>query len=113
MVKSQSNNNRFDLTYHSEWQDGFGAQGWKLDLAMNNPQVIACTAYTGEKTQTSVLVHDILDHLVSGFWLSGYENEARATAMHGIRNGIEIRFSYRLIRHPVCVSAVASARSKF
>jgi hypothetical protein len=84
----------FALTYHSEWQDGYGAQGWKLDLARNDPAVVACTAYTGEKTPTSVLVHDILDHLVSGFPLSGYANEARATAMHGLRNGIEVRSSY-------------------
>jgi len=90
----QSTRTLFDLTYHSEWQDGFGAQGWKLDVAINDPQVIACTAYTGNKTPTTVLVHDLLDHLVSGFWLSGYANEARATAIHGLRNGIEVRSSY-------------------
>ncbi len=84
----------FALTFRSEWQDGYGAQGWKLDLARNDPAVVACTAYTGDKTPTSVLVHDILDHLVSGFPLSGYANEARATAMHGLRNGIEVRSSY-------------------
>lgn len=83
-----------DVTYHSECQDGYRAQGWKLNLAMDDPAVIACTAYTGNKTPTSVLVHDILDHLISGFWLSGYINEARATAMHGLRNGIKIRSSY-------------------
>lgn len=94
MLEDQSNHKHFDLTFHSEWQDGYEAQGWKLDAAINDPQVIACTAYTGEKTPTSVLVHDILDHLVSGFWLSGYANEARATAMHGLRNGIEVRSSY-------------------
>ena len=85
---------RVDVTYHAQWQDGYGAQGWKLDVAMDDPLVIACTAYTGGKTSTSVLVHDILDHLVSGFPFSGYANEARATAMHGLRNGIEVRSSY-------------------
>lgn len=94
MPTTQSSGKQFDLTYHSEWRDGYGAQGWKLDLAMDDPEVIACTAYTGNKTPTSVLVHDMLDHLISGFWLSGYANEARATAMHGIRNGIEVRSSY-------------------
>ncbi|HEY5602933.1 MAG TPA: hypothetical protein VIM41_07495 [Gammaproteobacteria bacterium] len=84
----------FGLRYRSEWNDGYGAQGWKLDAALDDPAVIACTAYTGDKTPTSVLVHDILDHLVSGFSLSGYANEARATAMHGLRNGIEVRSSY-------------------
>ena len=84
----------FPLLYRSEWQDGYGAQGWKLDVAVKDRQVIACTSYTGQKSQTSVLIHDLLDHLVSGFWLSGYRNEARATAMHGLRNGIEVRSSY-------------------
>lgn len=84
----------FPVTFRAEWDDGFGAQGWKLDIATADPNVIACTSYTGIKSQTSVFVHDILDHLVSGFGLSGYVNEARATAMHGIRNGIEIRSSF-------------------
>lgn len=91
---SKSSGTQFDVTYHSEWRDGYGAQGWKINVAMYDPEVIACTAYTGTKTPTSVLVHDILDHLVSGFWFSGYANEARATAMHGLRNGIEVRSSY-------------------
>ena len=101
MLNTQSSGKRFDLTFHLEWKDGFGAQGWKLDVATSDPQVIACTAYTGEKTQTSVLVHDILDHLVSGFWLSGYVNEARATAIHGIRNGIEVRSSYEWMANEI------------
>ena len=84
----------FPLIYRTEWQDGYGAQGWKLDIAVNDSEVIACSSYTGQKSQTSVLIHDLLDHLVSGFWLSGYRNEARATAMHGLRNGIEVRSSY-------------------
>lgn len=94
MTNTQPSGTQFDVTYHSEWQDGYGAHGWKLNVVMDAPEVIACTAYTGNKTPTSVLVHDILDHLVSGFWLSGFANEARATAMHGIRNGIEVRSSY-------------------
>lgn len=94
MANAQPNGTQFDVTYHSEWQDGYGAQGWKLNVTMDDPDVIACTPYPGNKTPTSVLVHDILDHLVSGFGLSGFANEARATAMHGIRNGIEVRSSY-------------------
>lgn len=84
----------FPVIYRTEWQDGYGAQGWKLDVSVNDREVIACTSYTGQKSQTSVLIHDLLDHLVSGFWLSGYSNEARATAMHGLRNGMEVRSSY-------------------
>ena len=72
----------FPLVYRREWQDGYGARGWKLDIAIQDHEVVACTSYTGQKSQTSVLIHDLLDHLVSGFWLSGYRNEARATAMH-------------------------------
>lgn len=94
MLSTQATGIRFDLTYHSEWLDGYGAQGWKLDVAMDDPEVIACTAYTGNKTPTSVLVHDMLDHLASGFGLSGYANEARAAAIHGLRNGVEVRSSY-------------------
>lgn len=94
MKNFSSDSNQIGLTYRSEWHDGFGAQGWKLNVAMDDPKVIACTAYTGTKSPTSVLVHDILDHLVSGFWFSGFKNEARATAIHGLRNGIEVRSSY-------------------
>ncbi len=101
-------------TYHSEWQDGFGAQGWKLNLAIDDPCVIACTSYTGAKSPTSVIVHDILDHLISGFWLSGYSNEARATAIHGLRNGIEVCSSYEwMISEIVTSKYVAESLDNF
>lgn len=83
------------ITYRAEWDDGFGAQGWKLDTALDDRQVIACTSYTGHKSPTSVLVHDILDHLVSGLPLSGYRSEAVATTVHGLRNGIEVQSSFQ------------------
>jgi hypothetical protein len=82
------------LTYRAQWEDGFGAHGWKLDIAVDDRRVIACTSYTGHKSPTSVLVHDILDHLVSGFPQSGYRNEAVATTLHGLRNGIEFQSSF-------------------
>jgi len=66
------------VTYRSEWQDGFGVRGWKLDSALDDPNVIAATAETGCKINTSVLVHDMLDHAVSGFPLSGHRHEAMA-----------------------------------
>lgn len=112
MLTTGSNATQFDLIFRSEWQDGYGAQGWKLVMAMADPEVIACTAYTGSKTPTSVLVHDMLDHLVSGFRLSGYADEARATAMHGLRNGIEVRSSYEwmadeILRQPPSMNQLA------
>ncbi len=58
------------VTYKREWQDGFGARGWKLDCALDDPNVIAATAETGCQINTSVLVHDILDHYISGFPLT-------------------------------------------
>lgn len=82
------------VIYRAEWDDGFGAQGWKLEAAVDDRQVIACMSYTGHKSPTSVLVHDILDHLVSGLSLSGYHNEAVATTLHGLRNGIEFQSSF-------------------
>jgi hypothetical protein len=85
------------MTYRTEWPDGFGARGWKLDAAIADRPVIASTSYTGEKVPTSVLVHDILDHFVSGFGFSGHRNEAMATAQLGLRTGAEIRSSYALM----------------
>lgn len=97
-------NNRADprhvsvpVTYRTEWPDGFGARGWKLDAGITDRQVIASTSYTGEKIPTSVLVHDILDHYISGFGFSGHRNEAMATAQLGLRTGTEIRSSYALM----------------
>lgn len=89
------------VTYRAEWPDGFGACGWKLDAAIGDCQVIASTAYTGEKVPTSVLVHDILDHFISGFGFSGHRNEAMATAQLGLRTGTEIRSSYLLMVHDI------------
>jgi len=66
------------VTYRHEWQDGFGARGWKLDCALDDPNVIAATAETGCQINTSVLIHDMLDHYISGFPLSGHRFEAMA-----------------------------------
>ncbi len=85
------------VTYRTEWPDGFGARGWKLDAAIDDRQVIASTSYAGEKIHTSVLVHDILDHYICGFGFSGHRNEAMATAQLGLRTGTEIRTSFALM----------------
>lgn len=75
------------ITYRHEWPDGFGARGWKLDAAMDEPSVIAATAETGENIPTSVLIHDLLDHHLSGFAVGGHRNEARALMQLASRTG--------------------------
>jgi hypothetical protein len=75
------------VTYRREWPDGFGARGWKLDCALDDPDVIAATAETGTHISTSVLVHDILDHHLCGLPLSGHRNEAKALYQLATRTG--------------------------
>jgi len=86
---------RIPVTYRDEWQDGFGARGWKLDASLMDSTVIASTAYTGEKVSTSVLIHDILDHLLCGFGFSGHRNEAMAVIQLASRAGADIEISFR------------------
>lgn len=92
---SESERTRIPVTYRDEWQDGFGARGWKLDAALQDTAVIASTAYTGEKVPTSVLVHDILDHLLCGFGFSGHRNEAMAVIQLASRTGADTETSFR------------------
>lgn len=80
---------RVPVTYHAEWQDGYGARGWKLDIAIGDPEVIATTAETGQTQRTSVLVHDILDHHLCGLALGGHRNEAIALHQLGVRTGAD------------------------
>lgn len=80
---------RIPVTYNAEWQDGYGARGWKLDVAIDDPEVIAATAETGRKLPTSVLVHDILDHHLCGLALGGHRNEAIALHQLGLRTGAD------------------------
>ena len=82
------------LTYRSEWQDGFGARGWKLDVSIDNPAIIASTRETGGRIPTSVLVHDVLDHFLSGFEISGHRAEAMALVQLGERTDSDIRHDY-------------------
>jgi hypothetical protein len=58
------------VSYQKTWNDGFGARGWKLDVANTDPAIIASTRETGDRIPTSVLIHDLLDHLLSGFEIS-------------------------------------------
>jgi len=98
MSKHQKNSRQRTLipvTYRDEWQDGFGARGWKLDASLMDSTVIASTAYTGEKVATSVLIHDILDHFLCGFGFSGHRNEAMADLQLASRTGADIEISFR------------------
>jgi hypothetical protein len=77
--------------YRRTWQDGFGARGWKLNSALDDPEIIASTREAGGRIATSVFVHDVLDHLLSGFAPSGHRAEAMALVQLGERTGSDIR----------------------
>ena len=105
---------RIPVSYRAEWQDGLGARGWKLDRGIGDPVLLAVTAYTGSKVPTSVLVHDILDHCISGFGLSGHRNEAKATLQLHLRTGAEIVSSYAQLAHDIIAGGVnGEALSEF
>ncbi len=89
-MKSKNDNHwnvRLPATYCSEWQDGFGVRGWKLDVSIGDPAVIASTEETGQRIPTSVFVHDILDHHLCGLPMSGHRNEAIALKLLEERTG--------------------------
>jgi hypothetical protein len=90
---------RVAVSYRDEWQDGFGARGWKLDVSLDDPEIIASTRETGERIPTSVLIHDLLDHLLSGFAMSGHRAEAMALAQLGLRTGSDVRSDYEQMVH--------------
>lgn len=73
--------------YAEQWEDGFGARGWKLDVPGLGEDVIAATPYTGQRIPTSVFVHDLVDHHLCGFRLSGYLDEAGALVQLAERTG--------------------------
>ena len=50
------------VTYKKVWDDGFGARGWKVNATIGDPAIIASTRETGLRINTSVFIHDILDH---------------------------------------------------
>ncbi|ANB01777.1 hypothetical protein [Ectothiorhodospira sp. BSL-9] len=78
---------RVSAIFAEQWDDGFGARGWKLDVPGAGPDVIATTPYTGERIPTSVFVHDLVDHHLCGFQLSGYLDEAGALIQLAQRTG--------------------------
>jgi hypothetical protein len=74
-------------TYKKVWNDEFGARGWKLNATIGDPVIIASTRQTGQQINTSVFVHDILDHFLSGFGVSGHRSEAMALVQLAQRTG--------------------------
>jgi len=82
-MENTHNSISISAIYHQTWQDGYGARGWKLNFSVNDPAIIASTSETGAMIPTSVFVHDILDHYISGFEISGHRAEAMAlTQLH-------------------------------
>ena len=90
------------VTYKRVWDDGFGARGWKVDATIGDPEIIASTRETGQKINTSVFIHDILDHLLSGFGVSGHRSEAMALIQLSKRTGSDPRADYeQLVREDI------------
>ena len=83
------------VTYMRQWHDGFGARGWKIDATIGDPVIIASTRETGNRIPTSVFVHDVLDHYLSGFGISGHRSEAMALVQLSRRTGSDPLPDYR------------------
>ena len=88
---------RIPVTYKKSWDDGFGARGWKVDATIGDPQIIASTRETGQRISTSVFVHDILDHFLSGYGVSGHRSEAMALIQLSKRTGLSPEPDYKQI----------------
>lgn len=90
------------VTYKKEWDDGFGARGWKVDATVGDPAIIASTRETGQRINTSVFIHDILDHFLSGFAVSGHRSEAMALIQLSKRTGSDPGSDYeQLVREDI------------
>ena len=90
------------VTYRKVWDDGFGARGWKVDATIGDPEIIASTRETGQRINTSVFIHDILDHFLSGFGVSGHRSEAMALIQLSKRTGSDPAPDYeQLVREDI------------
>jgi hypothetical protein len=90
------------VTYKKVWDDGFGARGWKVNATIGDPEIIASTRETGQRINTSVFVHDILDHFLSGFGVSGHRSEAMALIQLSKRTGSSPESDYeQLVREDI------------
>jgi len=90
------------VTYKKVWDDGFGARGWKINATIGDPEIIASSRETGQRINTSVFIHDILDHFLSGFGVSGHRSEAMALIQLSKRTGSNPRSDYeQLVREDI------------
>ena len=90
------------VTYKKVWDDGFGARGWKLNATISDPEIIASTRETGQRINTSVFIHDILDHFLSGFNVSGHRSEAMALIQLSKRTGSDPGSDYgQMVREDI------------
>lgn len=104
---------RVQVTYKKVWDDGFGARGWKLNIAIGDPEIIASTRETGQKINTSVFIHDILDHFFSGFGASGHRSEAMALIQLSKRTGSDPQPDYeQMVKEDIINGRVNGERLK-
>ena len=90
------------VTYKKVWDDGFGARGWKVNATIGDPEIIASTRETGQRINTSVFIHDILDHFLSGFSVSGHRSEAMALIQLSKRTGSDPGSDYeQMVREDI------------
>lgn len=99
------------LHYRAQWDDAFGARGWKLDGTEADPEVIAATPYPGEVIPTSVLIHDFLDHRLCGLTLSDYVDEAIALIQLARRTGSDPTPDYVRMVDDDLLNGLAGART--
>lgn len=97
LLRHNSGTVEVPVTYRKTWDDGFGARGWKVNATIGDPEIIASTRETGERVTTSVFVHDILDHFLSGFGVSGHRSEAMALIQLSKRTGSDPKPDYKQI----------------
>lgn len=101
------------VTYKKVWDDGFGARGWKLNATIGDPEIIASTRETGQKINTSVFIHDILDHFLSGFGVSGHRSEAMALIQLSKRTGSDPEPDYKqMVREDILLGRVNGEKLK-
>lgn len=97
LLKMVDGSVQLPVTYKKIWDDGFGARGWKVNATIGDPAIIASTRETGQRINTSVFIHDILDHFLSGFGVSGHRSEAMALVQLAKRTGSDPGADYEQI----------------
>lgn len=95
------------LVYKQVWDDDYVVRGWKTTASLNDSEIIASTRETGHRINTSVLVHDVLDHMFSGFCISGHRSEAMALRQLSMRTGLDANPDYeQMVREDILLGRV-------